>query len=379
MKIAINLLPFREKIAGAGKYAQNIIREISRLNSNDVDYYLFVSKKGRINFETDKKNFHYVVAKFNPDFVLERIFWEQLIFPFKLKRLVPDIVFTPSVAIPFLYNGKFYTTIHDLAYKKSKNKYSLLRRSYVRLVTAVAVKKSDIVFTVSDFSKREIEKEFRVKNKKILITYNGVDDIFFNEYSHEQKLLFKEKYSLPANYILYVGAIEPAKNIDKLLIAFAEFLKEHEEELYLVLTSGVGWKKEYIFSLIKSLSIYNRVVLLPYIPENDLPLLYKCSQMLIYLSTYEGFGIPILEAMASEVPVICSQSEAIKEFAGNAVITVDPDDIQNIISFIFKLINDKELRTSKIEIGKKVAENFMWSNSARIINELFLNTPRKSE
>lgn len=367
MRVAINLLPFREEIAGAGKYAQNIVREFSRINDYDIDYFLYVSERGKKNFKFSGKNFHYIVPKFNPKFVVVRIFWEQFVFPFKLKKLDPDVIFTPSVAIPFLYNGKFYTTIHDLAYKKSKYKYSLLRRLYIKAATTIAVKKSDVIFTVSDFSKKEIVEEFNIKNKKVLVTYNGVDDIFFNEYSSEQRLIFRKKYKLPDNFILYVGAIEPAKNIDKLLIAYSEFLKKHKVEFYLVLTSGIGWKQEYVIGLIKNLKIEASVILLPYIQEDDLPLLYKCSKMLIYLSSYEGFGIPVLEAMAAGTPVITSKSEAIREFAGGAVITVNPENIEDIVFFIFQIINDTNFRVSRITEGRNIADKYMWSNSARII------------
>ncbi len=150
-----------------------------------------------------------------------RIFWEQVIFPLKLKKLNPDIIFTPSVAVPFLLKGNFFTTIHDLAYKKNKSKYSFLRRIYLNIITKIAVKKSKVIFTVSNFSKREIENEFHLENKKVLVTYNGVDETIFPKCillrgSSE----FKKKYNLPEDFILYVGAIEPGKNLDKLFYCF---------------------------------------------------------------------------------------------------------------------------------------------------------------
>jgi glycosyltransferase involved in cell wall biosynthesis len=366
MKIAVNLLPFREKIAGAGKYAVKIIQELSMIDSQN-DYYLFVTERGRENFNISKANFHFIAEKFNPNFFVIRILWEQLIFPFKLKKLNPDIIFTPSVAVPLIFRGKFLTTIHDLAYKNNLQKYPFLRKIYINVITRIAVKKSIIIFTVSNFSKREIENEFALKDKKVLITYNGVDDSFFRDYKVEEIIKFRKKYNLPDIFILYVGAIEPGKNLDKLFIAFSELLKKYDLELNLVLTTGVGWKQDYIINLLDQLKIKDKIIFLPYIEESELPLLYKSSKMLAYLSDYEGFGIPVLEALATGTPVLTSTSEAIMEYSGNVVTSVNSQNIEEIVKGIYDIITNKDFVSAKIIEGRKEAEKFKWVSSAKII------------
>jgi len=368
MKIAVNLLPFRKKLAGAGKYAQKIVWELSRIDSVN-DYYLFITKEGKENFGIPASNFHFIDARFNPKFFLYRILWEQLIFPFKLMRLKPDAVFTPSVAIPLLYKGKFFTTVHDLAYKKSKHKYSLIRSIYISAVTKLAIRKSIIVFTVSNFSKKEIEDGFSVKDNKVIVTYNGVDEIFFKDYDPVQIKLFKKKYNLPENFILYVGAIEPGKNLDKLFTAFSESIKYYNSDLNLALTSSVGWRNEKLINMIYELKIQDKVIFLPYISEKDLPQLYKSSKMLVYLSAYEGFGIPVLEALASGTPVITSRSEAIMEFSNKAVVSINPEKIDEVVAGIIKILTDSEFVSAKVEAGKKEAAKFTWSDPANIIYE----------
>ena len=370
MKIAVNLLPFREKIAGAGKYANQIIREIALLDSKN-EYYLFITEEGKINFKISKDNFHFVTAKFNPNFFFYRIFWEQLIFPVKLKKLKPDIIFTPSVAVPFLYKGKFFTTVHDLAYKKNKSKYSFLRRFYLDFITRIAVKKSQVIFTVSKFSKKEIENEFHPEKSEILITYNGVDETFFQDVSSKRLTEFKNKYNLPENFILYVGAIEPGKNLDKLFYSFAELIKKNNDEIYLVLTSGIGWGNQSLLNLVNELKIKDKIILLPYIPENELPILYKCSKMLAYLSGYEGFGIPVLEALAAGTPVVTSKSQAVMEFSKDVVFSVDPENMDDVVKIMIKIIKDSDSIKPVIYKGKKEAEKFKWSNSAKIIVDRF--------
>lgn len=365
MKIAVNLLPIREKLGGGGKYSQMILSEISKIDIEN-DYYLFVSEKGKINFQINKKNFKFIIANFNPESVLSRIFWEQIIFPIKLKLLKPDLVFVPAVAIPFLFKGKFLTTIHDIAYKKNKLKYSWLRSKYISFVTAISLKKSDTIFTVSDFSKHEIENEFKVKQKKILITYNGVNEGFFKVYDQNQILDFKKRFNLPNKFILYVGAIEPGKNLDKLFIAFS-ILSEEYTDFRLVLTSGIGWSQSVLFDLIDKLNLRSKIIFLPYIQDKELPFLYKSATLLAYLSEYEGFGIPVLEAMASGIPVITSNSDAIKEFAGDAVLSVNPSIIEEVVSGLRKIIDDTKYNEQLVKTGLQRARNFTWNRSAQII------------
>lgn len=365
MKIAVNLLPIREKLGGGGKYSQMILSEISKIDIEN-DYYLFVSEKGKINFQINKKNFKFIIANFNPESVLSRIFWEQIIFPIKLKLLKPDLVFVPAVAIPFLFKGKFLTTIHDIAYKKNKLKYSWLRSKYISFVTAISLKKSDTIFTVSDFSKHEIENEFKVKQKKILITYNGVNEGFFKVYDQNQILDFKKRFNLPNKFILYVGAIEPGKNLDKLFIAFSILSVEYTD-FRLVLTSGIGWSQSVLFDLIDKLNLRSKIIFLPYIQDKELPFLYKSATLLAYLSEYEGFGIPVLEAMASGIPVITSNSDAIKEFAGDAVLSVNPSIIEEVVSGLRKIIDDTKYNEQLVKTGLQRARNFTWNRSAQII------------
>lgn len=368
MKIAVNLLPFREKLAGAGRYAQKIVRELVELDKSN-QYYLFISEKGKINFPFNQSNVNFILADFNPDSVVSRIFYEQFIFPSKLKSLKPDIIFTPSVAVPLLYRGRFLTTIHDVAYKRIKNKYPFLRRLYVAFVTGLAIKKSEVVFTVSYFSKKELIEEFG-NQKEIIVTYNAVDDNFFNHFSDAEKINFRNKYNLPEKYFLYVGAIEPGKNLDKLFLSFAEFIKTNPD-FYLAITSGIRWKEQELFGLISNLHIEKNIIHLPYISEQELPLLYKCSSALAYLSSYEGFGLPVLEAMAAETPVITSNSEAIREFAKDGVFSIEPENINEILKAFQFIISNKSEVLQKTTNARKIAENFRWRNSAQIILEQF--------
>lgn len=372
MKIAINLLPFREKIAGAGKYAKEIVYGLSELDSEN-EYFLFISQNGKKNFNINKTNFHFIMPNFNPDRIISRIFWEQLVFPFKLRKLKPDIVFTPSVAIPLVSTQTFFTSIHDIAYKKNKLKYPFLRRIYIRLVTSIAAKKSKVIFALTEAAKNEIRAEFNLSENRFQVTYVGVEDGFFKQFANEEKSKFAEKFNLPEEFILYVGAIEPGKNLDKLFIAFSEVVKTRPG-IKFVLTSGIGWEQQGLESIVNSLNIRSKIIFLPYIEEIELPLLYKCASMLVYLSSYEGFGMPVLEAMAAGTPVLTSKSKAILEFAEECVFSVDPNAIDAVVNAIELIFSDLDSKQAKINRGKEIALKFTWSNSSKLIYEEFLKS-----
>lgn len=373
MKIAVNLLPFREKIAGAGKYAKKIIEYLAQLDK-DNDYYLFISVKGKINFENLPKNFQFVLAGFNPENVFSRIIWEQLVFPYRLKKLMPDIVFIPSVAVPIFYKGNFFTTIHDLAYKFNEFKYSTTRRIYIKLMTNLAVVKSKVIFTVSNFSKGQIEKEFNLENKKVIVTYNGVGEAFFYDVNRSIIDEFRKKYQLPEKFLLYVGAIEPGKNLSKLFKVLKKLQDCNNDLKTLVLTSGIGWDTDRLNELIVELNLEKNIIRLPYLKEEEMPILYKCASVLVYLSEYEGFGIPVLEAMAAGTPIVTSKSEAILEFSEEAVYSVNPDDVESIINILDSILKDRELKLHKIYKGKEIASNYSWLNSSKLIYDEFLKS-----
>lgn len=370
MNIGINLLPFREELGGAGKYAKNIVLELSLLD-NENHYFLFVTKKNFRHFITANSNFIQIVNPFNSDFFLLRIFWEQFILPFQLKKKKIKTLFTPSVAVPVFFRGRMFTTVHDIAYKKVKIKYPLLRRIYLAFITKVALVKSKVIFTVSNFSKEEIINEYGISPEKIYVIHNGIGSDFFLPVDNETRDAIRAKYNLPEKYILYVGAIEPGKNLDRLIKVFSRLIKESlQNDLHLIMTGGIGWKKESVLSLIHEESLKKKIVILPFIPDNELPVIYQLARILVYISYYEGFGLPVLEGMASGIPVLTSNSPAIKEFAGDAVITTDPFDELSIKKELSNLLTDKEKSERLIRKGFEVSQQFKWTNSAKNIHSI---------
>lgn len=377
MNIGINLLPFRDKLGGAGNYAKNIVRELSLLDTEN-NYFLFVSRSGLGHFRTDNPKFELVVSSFNSSLFPVRIFWEQFVFPFQLRKRKIELLFTPSVAVPLLHFGRMATTVHDIAYKKLKKKYPALRRLYLAAITRLALRKSEIIFTVSNFSKEEIIKEYNIAKEKIIVTPNGIDDKFLKPVKDEVFAPLKEKYHLPEKYILYVGALEPGKNLESILRVFSYTLKEEgQSDLFLVLTGGMGWKKKKLFNLMRELSILDNILILPYIPDGELPVIYKLASVLIYISLYEGFGLPVLEGMASGIPVIASEIPPVKEFAGNSVSFINLHDQNSLKNKLYDLLCDSGKREYFIKKGMLAAEKYKWNEPARIIYSYFKEKRQK--
>ena len=368
MRIGINLLPVRAKIAGAARYSKKITQELI-LNNPENEYILYVNREGKKHFEISASNYKIRVFDFNPSNLIRRIFEEQFILPKAALKDKIDKMFTPSVSSPILFPGKQYTTIHDIAYKRQKNKYPFLRRLYISFITKMAIKRSEIIFTVSNFSKNEIINEFDITENKITVTYNGVDEAFLGEKTTDRIRIAKTKLHLPEQFILYVGAIEPGKNIDVIARAFEKIIKQIPD-IVLVLTGGIGWQTEKMQPFFDK--IRNNLVILPYISDEELSVVYKSAKMLVYISPYEGFGLPVLEAFAAGTPVITSTSKAIMEFAGNSALFVSPDKEDELSQAIISLLRDKNLSNKLVESGKITAQKFNWKNSAEIILE-YLN------
>lgn len=216
MIIAINLLPFRRYLAGAGRYARNLVHEFAHLDKKN-QYLLFATSENRHHFETDNPRFRIIQCDFNSSSTLKRIYWEQFILPAQLDEHKVDVLFTPSVAIPLAFKGNKFTTVHDIAYKKVPSKYPALRRLYVNWMTRQAVRRSDVLFTVSDYSKDEIVQEFGVSNGKLEVAPNGIEERFLRKVSPRDKSRLRERYKLSNKFVLCVGALEPSKNVDVLV------------------------------------------------------------------------------------------------------------------------------------------------------------------
>lgn len=273
--------------------------------------------------------------------------------------------------IPKNIKSKTVVTIYDMVYKlypetMYKANYDLLNKNTQR-----SGRDADIILTISENSKKEIAELINIPLEKIRIAYPATDSsIFYPRKDESCKSLLQAKYKIEGDYILYLGTLEPRKNINTLIKAF-ELVSIKNSDIKLVLAGGKGWKYDEIYSLVQELKLEDRVTFTGYIEEEDIPILYSNAIMFVFPSIYEGFGMPPLEAMACGTPVIVSNSSSLPEVVGDSGVLVDPRDSEHIACEIERLIHDKNLRKDLADKGLLQASKFSWKQSANKAMDIY--------
>ena len=340
MKIAIDARMIN--MSGIGSYIKSLM--------NQGIYEIAIGNESEIKAVQSDID----VIEFN-----ERIYGikEQLKFPTKeLKKRGVDMLHIPHYNVPVFYRGDFCVTIHDLIHlvlpEFLPNK---LAYYYAKIVIRHCVKKAKIIFTVSENSKNDIIRMFKADPSKIVVTYNCVDSAFVHKEKSQVEYL-RQKYGIPAGkkIIMYVGNLKPHKNLLRLMQAYS---KVDNEESCLVLV-GKAFDNKDIDETIDRLALNGKVIKTGIVNRDELVDFYNLADLFAFPSLYEGFGIPPLEAMACGTPVISSNTSSLPEVVGDAAITFDPYNVEEIAEALKKGLNDTELRNEIIEKGYKRAERF---------------------
>lgn len=276
---------------------------------------------------------------------------EQLHFPFKaLRRDKTDILHVPHYNVPLLYHGRLAVTIHDLIHlvlpEFLPNRMAYI---YAKVVIGFAVRKADVIFTVSENSKKDLMRFFKVNEDKIVVTYNAVDKKFVHKDKKTVEYLV-EKYGIPAGkkVIMYVGNLKPHKNLSRLLKAYAGM--EGREDTCLVLV-GKAFDSEDLTPEIEALGLGKEVIRTGIVVNEELVDFYNLADLFAFPSLYEGFGIPPLEAMACGTPVVCSNNSSLPEVVGDAAYTFDPYDENAICEAMTRVLKDGELSAELVAKG----------------------------
>ena len=290
---------------------------------------------------------------------------------FELFNKIPksDIFWSPHYNIPLMpiKAKKRVVTIHDVFHLAFYDTLSFKQKLYAKFVINQAVKKSDIILTVSKFSKKEIVKYTRA-SKNIEIVYNAIDFDKFKIIDNKQVLLnIKEKYKLPNSFLLFVGNVKPHKNLKNLLLAIKDL------NINVVI---VGKKDGFITgdngikNVIKNNSLEKKVYFTGYVDDEDMPAIYNLADIFVFPSLYEGFGIPPLEAQACGTPVIVSNIASLPEVCGDSALYCNPYDVNDIKEKIEVLLNNENLRQKLIQKGFENIKRFSWKKSAKKIMEI---------
>lgn len=367
---ASSILPVR---TGVGNYTLNLLKNLMRVDSEN-DYIIFMNsltqpmpdlsflQKPRVKVKR-----YYIMGP------LLLHLWHFLRFPpieFFIGKV--DLFHSPAGIIPPQLKGKRIVTIHDLYFMKHPEDTDLLGGKYLRRSLLRHLRKADRIIAVSHSTKAEIIKYFRIPAERIAVIYEGVDFFRFRRiYDSPLLELIRQEYCLPTQFILTVATIEPRKNIEGLLFAYRRLKQILNNPPKLVVVGRSGWKSEKVVEAVQQLGLYQDVIFTGYVSDDHLPLIYNNALLFIYPSFYEGFGLPVLEAMACGLPVITSDTPALSEIAGEVAIMVDPNNYYLLAEKMKELITSHKLRSQLSEKSLRQAQNFSWESCARKTLKLY--------
>jgi glycosyltransferase involved in cell wall biosynthesis len=361
MRIGLVTNSIDEQSGGVATYASELIRNLNAIDEEN-DYILIHHTPS--DHSIYHRNQDIIIKSYSPYY--KGTIWKLVNAPLKLRKGCNlDVVHDLNGIGPLSYRMPFQkvVTIHDLIPIIYPTTFNLPNALTHRLLLPKTLHRADKIITVSSNTKKDIMNIYDIPEEKITTIYNAVSEHF--KIATEQEILdLREKYSLNFPFILFVGTLEPRKNIPSLLKAF-KILSRKEPGLKLVIAGKRGWKYKEIFQLISSLEIGSDVRYLQYIDQNDLPVLYSAAEVFVYPSLYEGFGLPPLEAMACGCPVVTSNVSSMPEVTGNAALLIDPTDVEAISDSVHLLLSDDNLKGKMIKNGLTNVKRFSWHQCAK--------------
>ncbi|MFA6306274.1 MAG: glycosyltransferase family 1 protein [Patescibacteria group bacterium] len=385
VKVAIDIRTLMDaRYSGVSEYAFNLIKEILRLDNRN-EYRLFYNCFGDCASMPEFAGKNVEVIKYNyPNKILNYLFFKFFNYPKIDKELEADIFFMPHINfIGMSSAGKSLITIHDLSFLRYPEFFSRRKNFWHKMINVKKlIKRFDYVIAVSEHTKRDIVELCGISPDKIKVIYPGLGAEFTDiKIAGDKSAAIKRKYDLPDKYILYLGTVEPRKNVDGIIRAYNQLRtclpdgQGYELRDYkLVIVGGRGWKSEKIYKELEQSEFKADIKFLGYVDAEDKAYLYNSASVFIYPSFYEGFGFPPLEAMASGLPVIASYAASLPEVAGGAALMVNPYNISELALAMREVLTDENLRNKLIKRGLEQAKKFSWEKTAKeyleILNSL---------
>jgi len=279
-----------------------------------------------------------------------------------------DVFHATEHLLPRLRRVRSVFTLHDLIFQFDPDSHKRLNIAFLRTMMPRFLRAADAIIAVSECSKRDAVRIYNMPADKIWVIYEGVDPRFEPIDDVAQLASIRRKYNLPQRFVLHLGTIEPRKNLTLLFEALTALNVERHA---LVVAGKTGWLTDPIFARIGELGLQDRVLFTGYVPDEDLPALLSAASVLVMPSKYEGFGLPVLEAMACGTPVIASNASSLPEVGGDAALYAPPDDPSAWAELISRVLKDAALRASMREKGLRQAAKFRWDIAARQTAEVY--------
>ena len=364
MRIGIDARLVYYSRAGIGQYILRLAEALAHLDTGAEEFVLLQSRKDPTHI-VDRPNFS------------RRSLWtpshhrlEQTFLPFELDRARLDLLHSPDFIPPFRRSFQSVITIHDLAFLLYPHFLTNESARYYGQIDQ-AVRRTDHIIAVSESTRRDTINLLGVAEQKITVIYEAANPIYRQVDLDLAKRYVAEHYKIDQDYILFVSTIEPRKNLPTLLHAFRKLVDAYKRPEKLVLAGRRGWLSEEVFDTIERLKLSDQVLLLGRVPSEHLVYLYNAARALVHPSFYEGFGLPPLEAMNCGIPTVVSNVSALPEVVGDASILVDPNDVDELMVAMWRVLSDDDLRKDLIVKGLKRAQMFSWERSGKETLEVY--------
>ena len=291
----------------------------------------------------------------------QRIAWEQTALPVLARRLGADVLHAPAFVGPLFAPCPQVITVHDLSFLRYPRMFRTGNRLYLGAMTGVACRRAGAVIAVSDFTAQEVVKLLKVPKERVFSVHHGVAPRF-RPLPEDSVARFRRAHNLPDRFILYLGTLEPRKNLIRLVRAFSRL---KDPGLHLVLAGAQGWFYEDVLNEVDRLGISDRVLFPGFVPVADQTFWYNAACAFAYVSVYEGFGMPVVEALACGTPTVTSSTTSLPEAGGAGVLAVPPENEDAIVEALHAIVSDESLRCGLRERGIAHAAGFSWDATAR--------------
>lgn len=369
LRIGIDFTSASRERAGIGRYARELIRALSRLDHINR-YVLFVPRDAY----PDLLRFDW-----SPNFTIRRAplterylaaLWHRARVPLSIEVFLGavDVFYSPDFLLPPTFAARKLVTVHDLSYVRVPECFPVPLLNYLNRAVPPSLVRADLILADAMSTQNDLVDVYRVPREKIRVLYSGVESRFCPDVSEESRARVR---ALTRNrpYILSVGTLQPRKNYTRLIHAFSNL---QSPSLQLVIAGGRGWLYEEIFETVSRLHLQDRVLFLDFVADEDLPALYAEALLFVYPSLYEGFGLPVAEAMACGTPVVCSNTSSLPEVAGDAALYFDPRNVDDIARTLHRALTDTALRDTLRARGLARVKQFTWDNAARALLEYWV-------
>ena len=369
MRICIDTSPAVHGRAGLGRYAHELTSALLAADK-DNEYVAFYHRPEDAHIDPPLDRLSHLTSNLDTKpWRLAALLGQYLRIP--QDRMLPgiDLFHATDHLLPRLSRIKTVFTLHDLIFRLYPETHKPLNRWFLTLAMPRFLRAADAVIAVSENTKRDAVRFYGLDEAKIQVVYEGVNPRF-RPASAEEVARVRRIRDLPERFILSLGMIEPRKNLTALLEAYKRLL-DQASPLRLVIAGKKGWLYRGFFERLHDLGLEDQVVFPGFVPEADLPALYSAADFFIFPSLYEGFGLPVLEAMACGTAVVCSNAASLPEVAGDAALMVDPHNVADLVEAISTLWNNEDLRRELQARGPRQAAKFTWQETARETLEIY--------